>query len=64
MKLEFVLTDPAEVEGKMIYIKNLLETSIIISATNSTIDGDEAIGFDAKYQALTLYSDGEEWMVL
>ena len=64
VKLEFVLTDPAEVEGKMIYIKNLLETSIIISATNSTIDGDEAIGFDAKYQALTLYSDGEEWMVL
>ena len=63
--LTFILADPSEYIGQYVYIKLITDCQITVkSKENITIDGEDSIVLTQKYQAVTLYSNGIEWLIM
>ena len=61
---KYTIEDPANVVGQQLYIKLITECKVRIESVNSLIDGEDHIELTRKYQAVTLYSTGSEWLIL
>ena len=62
--VKYTIEDPANVIGQQLYIKLITECKVRIESVNSSIEGEDHIELTRKYQAVTLYSTGSEWLIL